>query len=484
MKQLFLIFRLLPIVLVLLLAGCTAGSQEKRLPNVVLILVDDLGWMDLSCQGSSFYETPNIDRLAEQGMRFDQAYSGCPVCSPSRAQLMTGRNQARLRFTGHITAISRHRYPEKGRLIPPDDHMHIPLEEITIAEALKPAGYVSASIGKWHLGIGEDYWPKAQGFDLNVAGWTHGSPPDYFYPYTRPGSDWNASIPTLQGGKEGEYLTDRLTDEAIRFVRDNRERPFFLYLPYYSVHTPLQAPRDVVQKYLDKRQEDALQRHPVYAAMIEKVDDNVGRLVATLEELDLADDTLVIFTSDNGGAIVASPNTSTPTPDPITSNQPLRSGKGYLYEGGIRVPLIVRWPGHVQPGSSSSRVVANADLYATIVDVVGESAQPGSNLDGESFTANLLGGNEGRKEALYWYHPSYARRPGAAIRDGDWKFIEFYDPPAIELYNLVQDLGEQTNLAPQMPEKAEQLRQKLQHWIENSGALLHTWNPNYDPEGS
>jgi arylsulfatase A-like enzyme len=477
-------FFLLWFVVALAGSGCTTVTEPRRLPNIVLVLVDDLGWTDLGCQGSDFYETPSVDSLAGQGIRFSQAYSGCPVCSPSRAQLMTGRNQARLPFTGHITAILRHRYPEKGRIIPPEDYMHIPLEEVTIAEALKPAGYVSASIGKWHLGIGEEYWPEAQGFDLNVAGWTHGSPPSYFYPYTRPGSDWNAAIPTLQGGQEGEYLTDRLTDEAIRFVRENDDRPFFLYLSFYSVHTPLQAPAELIRKYEEKRPEGAPHSNPVYAAMIEKVDTNVGRLIETLDELALADDTVVIFTSDNGGAVRDSPNTSTPTPDVITSNQPLRSGKGYLYEGGIRVPLIMRWPGNIQPNSVSNRIVANCDLYATIVDLVGEQAQPGSNLDGESLLPTLRGRDVDRKEALYWYHPHYSRRPGAAMRVGDWKLIEFYDPPSIELYNLSEDLGEQSNLATEMPDRANELLQRLRQWIEDSGTELYTLNPDYEPEGS
>ena len=464
------------------LGGCGPRvNSEERPPNIVMIVVDDLGWADLGTK-SSFYETPRIDVLADQGMSFDQAYSGCPVCSPSRAQLMTGKNQARLNFKGHITSISRHRYPEKGRIIPPNDQMYLSLDEVTIAEALKPAGYVSANVGKWHLGT-EDYWPKAQGFDLNIGGWTHGSPAAYFYPYTRDDSSWNSSIPTLHGGSEGEYLTDRLTDEAIRFVRDNQDRPFFLYLPYYSVHTPLRAPQELVQKYLEKRRPESSQRHAVYAAMIERVDQNVGRLAKILEELDLADDTIVIFTSDNGGEVRHEGYHSEPERDhdPVTSNTPLRSGKGLLYEGGIRVPLIVRWPGHTNPGSSSSRIVANADLYATIMDIVGKRAEPGTDLDGESFLANLLGQDENRRQPVYWYHPHYSRRPGAAMRDENWKFIEFYDPPKIELYDLAEDIGEQKDLALKMPEKTEELRNNLQQWIEGTGTLMHTLNPAYEP---
>ena len=476
-----------PLVVLFLLVGCdTRINSEERPPNIVMIVVDDLGWADLGAK-SSFYETPRIDGLADQGMSFDQAYSGCPVCSPSRAQLMTGKNQARLNFKGHITSISRHRYPEKGRIIPPNDQMYLSLDEVTIAEALKPAGYVSANVGKWHLGT-EDYWPKAQGFDLNIGGWTHGSPADYFYPYTRKDSDWNSSIPTLHGGSEGEYLTDRLTDEAIRFIRDNQNRPFFLYLPYYSVHTPLRAPQELVQKYLEKRRPESSQRHAVYAAMIERVDQNVGRLAGILDKLGLTEDTIVIFTSDNGGEVGYQGYHSNPERehDPVTSNNPLRSGKGFLYEGGVRVPLIVRWPGHTKPGSYSSRIVANADLYPTIMDIVGGRSKPGTDLDGESFLTNLLGQDESRKQPLYWYHPHYSKRPGAAMRDENWKLIEFYDPPKIELYDLAEDIEEQRDLAPKMPEKTEELHNKLQQWIKDTGTLMHTLNPAYnsrrDPE--
>ena len=323
------------------------ARPEQLPPNVVLFLVDDLGWMDLGCQGSSFYETPRTDRLARHGMRLTNAYSACPVCSPSRAALMTGKYPGSVGFTGHITAILRHRYKKHGRIIPPDDYMFLRHRETTLPEALKPAGYVSASIGKWHLGS-KRYWPEEQGFDLNVAGYDHGSPPSHFHPYADPDKEWNSRIPTLDGGEPGEYLTDRLTDEAVRFIEDHRDQPFFLYLTHYAVHTPLEAPNDLVRKYEQKLKLDDSQFSAVYAAMVEKVDESLGRIVDTLERFGLRNDTVVIFTSDNGGTQVA------------TGNAPLREGKGYLYEGGIRVPLIVSWPGHVEPGSLCDTPVSGA----------------------------------------------------------------------------------------------------------------------------
>ena len=456
------------------LAGCTGEQSllnpppEKKL-NFVFLLIDDLGWRDLGCFGSSFYETPNIDRLAAEGMRFTQAYSACPVCSPTRASLMTGKDTARLRFTGHITAIGRHRHPENSRIIPPDDNMFLPLEEITIAEALKPAGYASASIGKWHLGS-EKYWPKQQGFDVNIAGWTHGSPPSYFYPYERPRNKWNPSIPTLHGGKPGEYLTDRLTDEAISFVEQNKDGPFFLYLTHYAVHTPLQAPQPLVTKYEAKLKRDDSQKNATYAAMIENVDTNIGRVRETLEDLKLSERTVIIFASDNGGLAE------------VTNNAPLRAGKGHVYEGGIRVPLIVKWPGRVAGGSSCASPVTTEDLYPTIVEMAGRGVAPGSELDGQSIVPLLTGKGRFEERPLYWYYPHYspqAKNPAAAIRYGDYKLIKFYDPPGLELYNLAEDIGETQNLVEKLPQKASQLHKNLKDYLRAVNAKMHTPNPNY-----
>ena len=451
--------------------AAASAAEPSRPPNIVLFLVDDLGWMDLACQGSSFYETPRVDLLAREGMRFTDAYSACPVCSPSRAALMTGKYPGSVGFTGHITAILRHRYKKHGRVIPPDDYMFLRHRETTLAEAIKPAGYVSASMGKWHLGS-KDYWPERQGFDLNVAGYDHGSPPTHFHPYKAPDKEWNAEIPTLTGGEPGEYLTDRLTDEAVRFIEKNSEQPFFLYLTHYAVHTPLEAPAEVTAKYEKKLATDESQFSAVYAAMIEKVDDSLGAVIDTIERLGLRDDTVIIFTSDNGGEQRA------------TRNAPLREGKGYLYEGGVRVPLIVSWPGHIEAGSTSATPVTGADLYPTIAEFAGDGARPGET-DGRSLVPLLEGRGELQPRDLHWYYPHYspqAKQPGAAIRAGKYKLIEHYDPPRTELYDLENDLGESKNLADEKPKMTANLKARLQDWLKQSVPIRHRINPNYDPK--
>lgn len=452
-----------------LLTGRPAWGQDRP-PNVVFILVDDLGWRDVGCYGSSVFETPHIDRLADEGMRFTQAYANCPVCSPSRAALMTGKNPARIGFTGHITAILAHRHPEGSRILPPDDRQYLAHEEVTLAEAVKAAGYTSASIGKWHLGQ-EGYWPTDHGFDVNVAGWTHGSPPDHFYPYEAPDKPWNPSIPTMSGGEPGEYLTDRLTDEAIAFVREHRDRPFFLYLTHYAVHTPLQAPEELVEKYRNKL--DGTEGvDPIYAAMVESLDTNVGRLLAEVDALGLTDNTLVVFYSDNGGLSSA------------TNNAPLREGKAWLYEGGIRVPLIVKWPGTVAPGAVCDAPVIGSDLYLTICEAAGSKSQPGTDLDAVSLMPLLEGADHIDREPMVWYYPHYglSMRPGAALRKGDYKVIEWYDPQGVELYNLADDPSETRDLASAMPERAEAMRAELEAYLDRVNTIRHRPNPDYTGE--
>ena len=462
----------------LLAASASAASlggsvnAEERPPNIVLILVDDLGWRDVGCYGGALFETPNVDRLAEQGMRFTQAYANCPVCSPSRAAIMTGKNPARLGFTGHITATGAHRHPEGSRLLPPDDYLYLPHAEVSLAEALKPAGYVSASIGKWHLGH-EGFWPEDQGFDVNIGGRTHGSPPDYFDPYENPEKDWNAAIPTIDSREPGEYLTDRLTDEAIGFMEAHQEQPFFLYLTHYGVHTPLQAPSALVEKYEKKFAGRDAGIHPVYAAMMENLDANAGRVLSALERLDLEENTVVIFASDNGGLSSSS------------DNAPLRQGKGWLYEGGIRTPLIIRWPGHIAPGAVSNEPNIGSDLYTTLMDVAGDETRPGEPLDGVSLRPLWEGKDVLERDALYWYYPHYhgeAQSPGAAIRKGDYKLIEFYDPQRIELYNLAKDLSESYNLASELPKKVDELLKDLRGYLDEVDAKPPTLNPAFKDE--
>lgn len=383
---------------------------------------------------------------------------------------MSGQHPGRVGFTGHITAIGRHRYPERGAIVPPQDFMYLRPEIVTLAEALRSAGYVSASIGKWHLGD-EPYWPTKQGFDTNVAGHTHGSPASYFFPYRNPALAWNPDMPNLDlaGSAEGEYLTERLTDEALSFIEQNRDRPFFLYLTHYAVHTPLQAPEGMVRKYEAKLAAGGEGKNPIYGAMVETLDDSVGRVLGKLEQLGIAETTVVILASDNGG--LAS----------VTDNSPLRAGKGHLYEGGIRVPLIVRWPGHGLPGTLVDEPVTNMDLYPFISALAGLSPGRFPSPDGRSLAA-LIDGGEWPPRDLVWYYPHYspqARAPGAAILSDGYKLIEFYDPPALELYNLQDDIGEERDLAGAMPAKAEELQSVLNEWIKANIPIRHTPNPSH-----
>jgi arylsulfatase A-like enzyme len=456
---------------VLLLLGLITACGQKIVytPNFLVILVDDLGERDIGCYGQQYIETPNIDRLASQGMRWTNAYSSAPVCSPTRVALLTGKNQARVHFTGHITSIGRHRHPPNSRIIPPDDLMDIPLEERILPEVLKPIGYHTISIGKWHVGR-EGFWPVEMGFDQNIAGWTHGSPPSHFYPYEKPGSKWNAAIPTLEGGEPGEYLADRLTDEAMKFINQNRENPFLVYLPYYAVHKPLQAPEELVRKYRSLLQDTGID--PVYAAMVENLDYNVGRLLKQLDKCNLTGNTVVIFTSDNGGLAK------------VTDNAPYRLGKGHLYEGGLRIPLIMRWPGHIKPGSQSANLAISEDIFATIVDIANDGINKTGHLDGRSLAPDFSG-EVNTDIAIHWYYPHYApqgNKPGAAIRSGSYKLIEFYDPPEIELYNLAEDIGETVDLSKKMPAKSKELQDRLQQWFKSIDPIMHTPNPEYKEE--
>ena len=429
------------------------GRSEVQKPNFVFILMDDLGWMDLSCYGSRFYETPNIDRLATQGMKFTSAYAACPVCSPTRASILTGKYPARLHLTDWIPGYKR----ENFKLRTPEFKQELPLEEVTIAERLKSAGYVSASIGKWHLGK-EPYYPDKQGFDLNFGGTNLGHPKDYFYPF---------GIDNITTGTEGEYLTDRLTTEAEKFIEANKDRPFFLYLSHYAVHTPLAGKPEKVEKYKKKVKPGMDQNNPVYAAVIESVDESVGRIMAKLDDLKLADNTVVIFFSDNGGLL------------DVTSNAPLRLGKGHLYEGGTRDPLIVRWPGKVQAGSLCHTPMISTDFFPTMLEMAGLK---GSVLDGVSIMPLLTEKGKVERDTFYWHYPHYHRcTPGGAIRDGDWKLIEFFEDSHVELYNLKDDLSETTDLAVKMPEKAEELRKKLAVWRKSVNAAMPTPNPDYKP---
>jgi arylsulfatase A len=437
-----------------------------RPPNFVFILVDDLGWRDVGYyvgygyKGSTYYETPNINKLARQGMRFTDAYAASPVCSPTRASIMAGKYPARMHLTDWI-----HGYEDPyAKLLIPEWTHYMRTEEVTIAEALKTVGYATAHIGKWHLGDDPSYWPDNQGFDVNIGGWKLGYPTGgYFSPYENP---------TLPDGPDGEYLTDREGKEAEKFIEQNKDRPFFLYLAHYAVHIPLQAKQDIIDKFEAKppspEHDDA-----TYAAMIQSVDDAVGRILYKLEKLKIAENTVIIFMSDNGGLLGT------------TDNTPLRGGKSQAYEGGIREPMIIKWSNVVQAGSVCSVPVISTDFYPTILEMAGLFLKTEQHYDGVSLVPLLKQTGALDREAIYWHYPHYHINnpygPFGAIRKGDWKLIEYFENMNVELYNLNDDLGEQTNLVATNPVKAFELRDMLYTWRASVGAQMPTHNPDYQP---
>ncbi|MFN7927351.1 MAG: sulfatase [Blastocatellia bacterium] len=460
--------------LALLLGLCSgAVAQAIRLPNIVLVLIDDYGWADTGCYGSTYHRTPNIDRLATRGMRFTDAYAAAPVCSPTRAALMTGKHPARLHLTDWLPGRGDNPMQKLAR---PVIRQELPLAENTLAEALQQAGYVTAHIGKWHLG-GAGFAPEQQGFVLNIAGDHTGTPLSYFAPFQRDGH-W---MPKLENAPAGEYLPDRLTTEAERFIEQHKDKPFFLYLPHYSVHIPMKAKAELIAKYRALPKPERGQNNPVYAAMVESMDESIGRVQRKLEQVGIAENTVFIFTSDNGGlSVPEGPDT------PATTNAPLRAGKGYLYEGGLRVPLIIAWPQRIKAGSVSHTPVYSADLFATALAIAGVGNTTG--VDGVSLLPLLTQKGRLNRAALYWHYPHYSNQsinaghfdqPGAALRQGRYKLIEFYQDNHVELYDLQNDLGEQHDLAAQRPRVAAQMRQKLAAWRQAVGAQMMTLNPAY-----
>jgi len=465
----------------LLFVGGAALPAADR-PNIVFILADDLGWADLGIYGSTFYETPNLDRLARQGMRFTHAYAASNVCSPTRASILAGKYPVRLGITDWLNG--RPDRPDQ-KLLRPALQTHLPLAEVTFAEALKEAGYRTAFIGKWHLGEAAEHFPEHQGFDINVAGYGKGSPPSYFSPYR---------IPNLADGPTGESLTDRLTTEALTFMEAAVEKrePFLVYLSHYAVHNPMQAKAETIAKYRNKlarntvpagpefvtdlgRQVRQVQSHATYAAMVESLDDSVGRVMEKLVQLGVDDTTIIVFTSDNGGL-------STAEGSP-TSNLPLRAGKGWAYEGGVREPLIIRWPGTTPSASISTAPVISTDFYPTLLEMAGQAPRPDQHLDGTSLVPALRGGDLAERP-LYWHYPHYSNqggRPHGAVRLGDFKLIEWYEDLSVELYHLTDDPGEQRDLAAILPDQAARLRDRLHDWRAEVGARMPSVNPNYRP---
>lgn len=450
---------------------------EKQF-NFVFFLVDDMGMMDLGTYGSTFHETPNVDRLAKTGMKFNYGYAACPVCSPTRASIMTGRHPVRVDITDWIPGSAN---KKTNKLIHPEDRDNLALKEVTIAEELKGHGYQTFFAGKWHLG-NEGHWPTDQGFDINIGGHHRGSPPGgYYAPWTNP---------VLKSKKKGEYLTERLTEESIRFLEEREDdKPFLLYLSYYNIHTPIQAYKKHIDHYQKKAEKflggtptnpehDALTRmrqdNPALASMVAAIDDSVGALLTKLDKLGLADDTVVIFFSDNGGL-------STKAKMGPGSNTPHRAGKGWLYEGGIREPTIVRAPGVTKPGSVSDQPVVSMDFFPTMLELAGLPLKPNLHADGRSLLPELTG-KKGKPRPLYWHYPHYHGsnwKPGASIRDGDWKLIKFYDQEKVELYNLKKDPSEKIDLAKQNSAKSKELENKLLAWQKQMNAKLPKPNPNY-----
>lgn len=484
-----------------ILVSCNNGDGNNSRQNVIFIMADDLGWMDLSCYGSEFYETPNLDALAQKGMRFTNAYAACPVSSPTRVSFQTGRYPAREHITDWIPGKYGYGNEMMNRIcpvIPPRIVMDMPLERVTIAEALKEHGYTTAHIGKWHCCLSDStYYPDNQGYDYNIGGCHYGSPmgPNpYFVPYNNP---------KLPDGPEGEYLTDRLGDECVKVIRENKDKPFFINLCFHQVHIPLNAKPEKIEYFRQKAQrmgldtlnvfvedpeyikqqpfpkeitnlkERVVQSDPVYAAMISHMDDNIGKIMKELEAHGLAQNTIIMFMSDNGGV-----STSEGSP---TSNLPLRAGKGFCYEGGIREPMIVYWPGNEPDNHETDAVVTSTDFYPTILDMVGLPLKPQEHLDGKSFKAALLEDSAYDRGDIFWHYPHYSNqgsRPCGAVRSGDYKLIEYYDDNSLELYNLKEDIGENQNIINDEPQKAKEMQKRLHDWLSSVDAQYVRKNDN------
>lgn len=473
----------------------TTNTTDR--PNVVFIMADDLGWRDLSCTGSDFYETPHIDSLARQGVGFTNAYAACPVCSPTRASLLSGKYPARLGLTNYIGGPEHARAgSERGRVLSTPYIPYLPATETSLAKAFKGHGYRTWHVGKWHLG-GPDYWPEVHGFDVNIGGCDMGHPRGrghYFPPW---------DIPTLAPKDGDDYLDDRLGDEAAALIRNHDGQPFFLNLWFYLVHTPLMAHRDLVAKFREKAramgldQVDALvegehhpsehkkherivrriiQSEPTYAAMVEHLDRNVGKVLQALEDTGIADNTIVVFTSDNGGL-------STAEGSP-TCNAPLAEGKGWLYEGGNREPLLMRWPGHFPAAAQSDAIVTSPDFYPTLLEACGLPPMPGQHIDGRSFLPALQAPDKHHdRGAVFWHYPHYGNQggePGCAVRKNNWKLIEFFGGPVV-LFDLDADPGERHDLADKQPETTAALMAELHAWRNEIGALIPENNPDWKP---
>lgn len=470
------------ILRVALLGLCLTAiiQSADRPPNVVFILADDLGWRDSAVYGSKFYETPNIDALAARGMRFTDAYAASPICSPTRASILTGLHPARIGMTtpsGHVAqeilrkALSA-KAPKNQPALSARSVTRLRLEYFTLAEAFNSAGYATGHFGKWHLGS-EPYDPYQQGFDIDLP---HTPGPGPSGGYLGPWSFWPGK------GAEQEHIEDRMAAEASEWMGENKDRPFFLNYWCFSVHSPVQGKPKLVDKYRHKADPSYPQRNPINGAMVESLDDAVGTLMQTIDELGIAEETIIVFFSDNGGMIHRFDGGVV-----VTSNAPLRSGKSSIYEGGVREPLIVDWPGTTEPGSVSAEIVQSVDFYPTLLEIAGIELRKGQSLDGVSIVPALRGGTLER-EAIFTHHPHYQaatlQRPSSSVRKGDWKLIRFFhDGPGqqdrFELYNLREDIGEVDDLSPTNAEKVAELQLLLQRFLEETEAVVPIPNPAY-----
>ena len=464
--------------LLLTAAALQAAEKAHSRPNIVFILADDLGQMDIGAfNPKTFYETPIIDGLAKRGMKFTNGYAACCVCSPTRGSIMTGKYPPRFGITNFIPGGL------SGKLLSAPNADHLPLEEVTIAESLRDSGYATFFAGKWHLG-GNEFYPGAQGFPKDLDNGNGGKGNGQFW--------YPKSDEPVPDHKDDPKTTERIVNEAVKFIDAHKDKPFFAYLPFLAVHVPIGARADLVAKYTKKaegappdawgkegkKQVRLVQNSPVYAAMLEQLDSGIGRVLAALEKNGLTEKTIIVFMSDNGGL-----STSEGLP---TSNLPLRAGKGWPYEGGVREPMIVVAPGVTQPGTTCDSPVISTDFYPTLLQLAGQPLKPEQHLDGESFLPMLKGETTPRSKPLYWHYPHYSNQGGSpygAVRDGEWKLIEWYEDGALELYNLPKDISEQTNLATQQPEKVKELHQKLIAWRKEVGALMPTPNPGFNPDG-
>lgn len=512
----------------LILTGTAFGQTsktQKRPPNIIVFLIDDLGWSDVGCYGSSFYETPNVDKLAKQGARFTNAYAACHVCSPSRAAILTGKYPARLNLTDWLPG--RNEYPFQ-KLKNASITQNLPTTEITLAKALKDKGYNTAIVGKWHLGE-PPHDPTQYGFDMHIpAGWSKGWPLTYHAPFRLPNYD----------GKEGDYLTDKLTDDALTYIEKSKDKPFFLYFAHFTVHDPIEGRADLVEKYKKKlanmppakgpafllegnpdgdaltiAERETLLKDPKYkgysqlprgtvkikqhqdnvqfASMVETMDESMGRVMKKLDDLGITDNTIIVFLSDNGGMSGANFGRPDKKLDSLTldkqystANLPLRGAKGWMYEGGVRIPFIVKWSGIKSKGATIDMPITHTDLYPTILEMAGFKQMPQQTVDGKSFASVLKGGKQ-FDHPIYWHFPHYSNHgmqsPGGGIRYKNYKLLEYYENNTVQLYDLSKDIGELNDISKQQPEKVKELLSMLHKWRKDVGAQMMQPNPDYKP---